>query len=288
MATTINVNTDNMATNMLFSSVDTSGWVFKAPIEMRNRKGSMMLFVDKSATDRAAPRFQLCPLDSKMTAPFGWELEDGTTLEDAIAKPGGKLKLQLNTTGDALTAFITKLDETLVAQAKTNRALWWPGKNMTESKIEKDAKPLLKKDDMGKYPDKVKIKVLTSGNRKTSIFRCVRDDEDFLYTPAGPECVQAGCQVVPVVECGGVWISGLGYGMDLIATTLMVFNNHGKKRSFDMIINKPVREATTEEIANLNDDNVADETASDSDQMHALVSSTTREVDLEGLQPMGE
>ena len=34
-------------------------------------------------------------------------------------------------------------------------------------------------------------------------------------------------------ECGGVWIGGLSDGMDLIATTLMIFDNHGKKRSFD-------------------------------------------------------
>jgi hypothetical protein len=232
--------------NVLFDHVDVSTWVWKAPQEMRNRKGSSQLFVDKNATDRTAPRFQLCPQSMKMCAPFGFELEDGTTVQDIMSRPGGKLKLQLNTTGAELTAFIDGIDDALLAKAKEERDKWWPGKSTSDSKIEKDMKRILKVDEQGKYPDKIKIKIITNGKRQTRILRSINDTS---FVDSDATCLTAGSHVIPIVECGGVWISGLGYGMDLIATELMVFPNKGKKRAFDMILDTPMHEASVDEVA---------------------------------------
>jgi hypothetical protein len=232
---------------MLFTNVDVAAWNWKDPVEMQKRKGSFMLYVDKNANDRSAPRFQMCSQSMKMTSPFGFELEDGTTVQDMIDKPGGKLKLQLNTTGPELTAFIDGLDTVLQEKAKELRAKWWPGKTMSDSKIDKDMKRLLKIDDQGKYPDKIKIKVITNGKRKTQIRKSINNGG--AYVESDPTCLTAGSQVIPIVECGGVWISGLGFGMDLIATELMVFPNIGKKRTFDMILDTPMHEASADEIA---------------------------------------
>lgn len=232
--------------NVLFDNVDVHEWVFKNPQEMRNRKGSSMIYVDKNSSDWSAPRFQLCPQSMKMTAPFGFELEDGTTVEEIMSRPGGKLKLQLNTTGEDLTAFIDSLDTVLQTTAKDKREVWWPGKSPSDSKIEKDMKRLLKVDEQGKYPHKIKIKIIANGNRKTRILRSINDTS---FVDSDPTCLTAGSHVIPIVECGGVWISGLGYGMDLIATELMVFPNKGKKRDFDMILDTPMHEASVSELA---------------------------------------
>ena len=96
---------------------------------------------------------------------------------------------------------------------------------MSDAAIEKSFKCGFKQDEEKKYAPKMTVKVLTTGKKKTSIYKVVHVNGEEMYMDGSVEDINANSYVLPIVEFGGIWISPLGFGSEFYASQMLVWPN---------------------------------------------------------------
>jgi hypothetical protein len=231
--------------NKNYTDVDLTEMAFTPMREMMNRKGSFQCYINESASSRTCPRFQI-PLDS---SPFGIEIPDGSSLGEEIAK-NAKLKMKMDASDPAFAKFMRNLDSYIVDKAKMNKNEWFPGKNFSDAKIETLYKPKITQDPAMKYPPRFTLKIVTRpGANQTRLVRKVHTDTGDAFTTMVPQEIKPRAKMLAIIELKGVWVSPVGFGLDIDATDIFVDSGKRKAKEFDFIMDKKMHEATAEELS---------------------------------------
>lgn len=219
------------ATQKKWSDVDIKSWAWKDAKVINPRTQQIQVYIDSSPTDRARPTIQL----ERMTTPWGFELDEGETLAQVLADgEKAKLRIKFNISSPEFGAWVASLDELTLNKALEKK--WWP-KEPTDDKICSDHKPIYIKDKSdGRYPPKVKVRVNISGPRPTKVFVA----EGTTYREGKITDIVAGVEAVPIVEVAGVWASGVGFGIDLLATKMLVYLRIDATPDFSFVLDAPL------------------------------------------------
>ena len=224
----------------MWKDTDPKTWVFKDAKVINQRTQQAQVYIDASSTDRARPSIQL----EKMMTPWGFELDEGETVEKVL-ETGEKMKLRIkfNVASPEFGQFIESLDQLTVTKALEQR--WWPtGKYPGDDKVRADHKPVFLKDkNDGRYPDKVKLRVNIAGPRVTKVF--IAEGPGTWRTGQVTDIVP-GIEALPIVEIAGVWVSGVGFGIDLLATKMLLYPRTDLTPEFSFVLPTPMVEASSD------------------------------------------
>ena len=230
------------------NNINVKGFVFKQPKPMNNGKGKTC-YVDLSVDSNHSPSWQM----EKAKAPFGIKIDDGLLLDEMVHK-SYKLKMPVELISECSANLIKEIDSITIAAAQENRALWWDKKDMSDANIVKAYKPIFKQDEEQKYAPKYTLKLVTTGKRKTQIYTVIQHNGSEMYKDGTWSDISSGCYVLPIVEFGGVWMTGVGFGPELFASQLLVWPEQKQKMfGFNLPVSMkraPETQAEVEEPAN--------------------------------------
>lgn len=258
--TNTNTNT-NAATNQemtgelsmpMFSSVNPEQFFFKKPVAKKQGSGKNW-YVDSKEGSNTAPFFQMKPA----RAPFGINKKDGLSVEQTIESEF-KIKIPCEIDGEDLAAFLHKLDYITLDQAKQQRAdLWDKNPKIDDNKINSSYFPLVKHDNEGKWPSLYTLKAVTKGDKATRVFIMYPPDkpgEQPKYCDASLKDIVSGVRILPIVQVGGCWISQVGFGMELIATDILIYPKVKQPEFRFNLQEKPVKMSDAESLKRSHDD----------------------------------
>lgn len=204
-----------MQSTVSFKNAQVSEWKFQEP--RKNPKNGLNVYVSTSNTDASNPKIQL----TRMRAPFG--IQDGMEVT-------ARKNLELSVDADELLPFL---------EAVNSRCRDWVISNSSKLFKRVDAamagamfRPLASMPENPNYKPLLRVKINTSTSTPTRVF-VVQEDS----TPTSPMKIRGGsladimpgCNVLPIVELGGLWFVSNSCGLTLVATDLLVWPQRGRE-----------------------------------------------------------
>lgn len=186
------------------------------------------------AKEKGRLRFKtFSSLNERLRIPFGFSEalnpQEGDT---------GKKSIELSVEGE-LEKQLRKLDEFVLDMAYNNQSTWFKKTNYTKEDLSvPDRHRKLVKRESEDYPSICKVKVLTSGYNKSSIFLVKETNEDSVFCeqlePAFAErFVGKGDHCICVLELGNIYVkkSPIQFGISLHVVSMLVWKKNSSENA---------------------------------------------------------
>ena len=201
-----------------FLTVNPSAWFFDEPRKNDNGGSNMNVATILGGGPDDKPRFEI---PERVTIPFG--LEDG--LEATSRK-----KMELSFSRDSgIVAAATRIDDFILDWTLINCERVFK-KKMTREGISTLYRPLVTMPDAVAKRPLMRVKVNAQGKYKTKVFIILGDTK---YRVGNLEDLQSGCEIVPILEVGGVWFVAKGFGVTLVANSILVYPSARRNAGID-------------------------------------------------------